>query len=118
MAPNFLASPDDAFQLDHPAKDVCVLSEDMGVVLKARGFGLRGVQPPSELRLKPEPSDEERRIQELEARIADLEMGSPIVTLASQNNPTEVSVNAAGRGPVRSRRPDENMVELLNGMEE
>ena len=84
------------FQQENAEGEVCVLSEDTGVVLKARGFGLLAHQPPAELRLKSEPSDEERRIEELEGRITELEMGSPQVSVTCEGNPTRISVNAVG----------------------
>jgi hypothetical protein len=81
------------FKEEHPERETCVLSEDTGVVLKSRGFTLLGRQPPQELRLKSEPSDEERRIEVLESRIAELEMGSPRVAVTCKGNPTQISVN-------------------------
>jgi hypothetical protein len=83
------------FKQENPEREVWVLSEDTGVVLKARGFGLFARQPPLELRLAAEPSDEDRRIEHLQSRVNELEMGSPRVMVACEGNPTHVSVNAA-----------------------
>ena len=84
------------YQSHDKGVDTCVLSDDVGVVLKADGFGVRGIQPPSDLRLSVEPTNEERELQALRKENEGLKLGVPRLTLRAREMPLRLSVSAFG----------------------
>lgn len=66
------------------SSEAIVLSYDTGPRLKARKIGLVAHEPPEEWLLKPEPSEESRRLSKIEKEVQSLKSQAPDLRLAVQ----------------------------------
>jgi hypothetical protein len=91
-----------ACMLEHRSKydgiSTYILTEDLGLKLKAKACGLLVIQLPPELRLPDEVLGDEKKVRELESQLNRLQMRLPVLTLrfASQGGQCDVTLNDAG----------------------
>lgn len=108
-----------AFIRKNPDKDVLLLADDTGLVLKARGFGLRAERPSDSLSLPAEETEEERELRNLRQKVERLELGAPQLRLEGSGNPIRVSVTAVpSEEAYVAARLEEEIGELNAGVTE
>lgn len=76
----------------HPDRDLHLVSEDAGVVLKARGNGVSALKPPAELRLPAELTEEEEENRRLRQEVDKLTLGQPSLVLRGKSTLVSLSV--------------------------
>jgi hypothetical protein len=69
------------FSRAHPQHDAVLVTDDMGLKLKARTFGISTFRPPEDLRLPDELDPSQKRIRELEERVRLLQFQFPDMRL-------------------------------------
>ena len=87
---------------EHPGHTHVIVTEDLGLKLKARNRGFFVFQLPAAKRLQDESLDSEKKINQLEAQLREMQNRIPVLSLAFPNreNWTKVFVRA---GCPRSR---------------
>jgi rRNA-processing protein FCF1 len=69
------------FKRHSAQRDVVLMTDDLGLKLKARAFEIQTLRPPQDLRLPDEVDPSQKRIRELEERVRQLQLSVPELKL-------------------------------------
>jgi rRNA-processing protein FCF1 len=69
------------FRQEDPSRDLLLLTEDLGLKLKARNHGIPVLKLPGDLRLQEELDADQKRIKQLEQEIRDIRDRLPVIKL-------------------------------------
>ena len=73
------------FRTAHPDDQVALLTTDSDQVMSCKHFGIRFIAVPEDWHLPPEPDERDKRIQELERRVVQIEAAEPKITIFWRN---------------------------------
>ncbi len=90
---------------EHPDRTHIIVTEDLGLKLKAKNFGFLVCQLPADKRLQDESLDSEKKINQLEAQLREMKNRIPVLSLAFPTGENWINISV--------REPQELTPELV-----